>query len=284
MNEPADPWQIDVKNMNLEGFVGADGNPIDPALPFSVGADFHSGIYCYGPKLRNHSCGEVSLALDMQRALLVEIDRLSVERTASERNGELPVMKELSLVSGLAHRNLPETLASGVADTVPFVVRPFYLGRALSQLLPHHKIPRALAYGLLFVLTDLLEFLENQSPFPGAFSFGGITPEDIHLAYDGSIRVFGLGYSSIKTPPGAKPNSDRESLLQIIQQLEIKTEIRVSSTFWENWTVTKLRTELRKGQPDWCAGVRSRLATLFRTLFAQEIQKDRAFYGLQTLQ
>jgi hypothetical protein len=284
MNDETDPWLPDIRKINLDVFVQANGKAIDPDFPFSVDGQFSRGIYCYGPKLRTHSCGEVSLALDMHRALVVEIDRLAVSTNMATQNGELPLMKDLALVSNVRHRHLPETLGAGVSEQTPFLVRPFRLGKTLTEVLQGQALDEAVAYGLLFVLTDLIAFLDEQSPFAGAFSFGGLQSSDIHLAYDGSIRILGLGYKSLKPAAHAPQRMDRLSLVSFATQLDIKGKHGLSLSMFEEESPQWVARRLRKQKPQWCARVRELLAGMFRTGFSQDIQKDRAFYGLQTLQ
>lgn len=301
MEKELDPWMIDIRNIKLETFTQPDGSPVDPRFPFSVNASFSSGIYCYGPKLRTHAHGEVSLALDMQRHLVVEIDRIAIELSPENLAQEVSLMKDLALVSSLRHRHLPEMLGTGISERVPFVVRPFRLGKTLAEVVAANVLPEPVAHGVLFIVAGIIAFLEEHSPYPGACAMGGITSEDIYLAYDGQVTVLGLGYGSLKERNLSPAEADLQSLFDLAMLLDnqgnsgLVEAIRSSADLQNiggsgraarlNKTeAAKIAVKLRKSQPEWCGRAQGAIAAMFRRDFPQDIQKDRAFFGLQTLQ
>lgn len=284
MEDELDPWLIDIKNIKLDSFTQPDGRPLDSRYPFSVDENFSSGIYCYGPKLRTHAYGEVSLALDMQRALVVEIDRIALDLAPENLPNDIPLMKDLVLVSGLRHRHLPEILASGVADELPFVVRPFRLGLTLADVMHRHRPDEDLAYGICYVAASVLAFLEANSPFEGACAMGGLTAENLYLGFDGQISVLGLGYKSLKPPAALAADADLDALHELARQFEIEGKNPVSALLQSARSLGEAVVLIRKTNPEACAGVQLRLSAMFRREFSEVLQKDRSIFGLQTLQ
>ena len=211
---------------------------------------------------------------------VVEIDRYHLAPYDFARQSEL--LKDLSMVSQLRHRNLPKVLALGIADEFPFVVRPLIVGRDLNYTLG--KLSSACRVSILYRVFRVIDFLEKQSPFPGAYQFGSFGPGNIHLSFSGRIIMTGLGSQSLRASSAQGPLCDRRALLNLAEILDVCLKTYKNQVLEPSEDLDPCMRSLAKIQPEWCARTEENLSAFLRTQFLDEIQDDRAFYGLHTLQ
>ena len=139
-------------------------------------------------------------------------------------------------------------------------------------------------FGLNFVTATVLDFLEQSSPFPGACAMGGLRAENLYLSYDGQISLIGLGYKSLRSSEVTAKKTDLSHLVGLAEQLDLEGKYQYAALLGSSNTLSEAVLRLRKLMPDACAGIQGRVAAMFRSHFAGDLQKDRAFFGLPTLQ
>ena len=275
-----DSWTVDPKKLDLSLFVNKAGQPAHRRLPFSAEEHLESGEYVYGPKLRSHKDGDTFLALSVHDMHVVEIDRYRVPPYDFQREAEL--LKNLSMASQVRHRNLPDVLALGIADEFPFVVRPLIVGRDLAYTL--QKLTSASRISILFRVFRVIDFLEKQSPFPGAYQFGYFEPCNIHLSFSGRILITGLGSQSLRNHQEQGHLADRQALLDLAEFLSIDLKGYKKQILDPQKGLETCIRHISSLSPEWCARTEENLSAFLRVEFLEEIQDDRAFYGLHTLQ
>ncbi|MEE2901384.1 MAG: hypothetical protein VYC39_03605 [Myxococcota bacterium] len=275
-----DSWTVDPNKLDLSLFVKKTGQPTHRRLPFSAEDRLEAGEYVYGPKLRSHKDGDTFLALFVDEMNVVEIDRYSVPPYDFQREAEL--LKNLSMASQVRHRNLPDVLALGIADEFPFVVRPLIVGRDLAYALPKLTAPSRIS--ILFRVFRLIDFLEKQSPFPGAYQFGYFEPCNIHLSFSGRILITGLGSQSLRNHHEKALLADRQALMDLAEILSINLKTHKKRILEPGEDLRACIRHISALNPEWCARTEENLSVFLRAEFLEEIQDDRAFYGLHTLQ
>jgi len=275
-----DSWTVDPKKLDLSLFANKPGQPACRELPFSAENHLESGDYVYGPKLRSHKDGDTFLALSVDEMHVVEIDRYCVPSQDFHRESEL--LKNLSMASQVRHRNLPEVLALGIAEEFPFVVRPLMVGRDLAYALP--KLNAASRISILFRVFRVIDFLEKQSPFPGAYQFGYFEKCNIYLSFSGRILITGLGSQSLRNHDEKGHLADRQALLDLAQTLAVDLKTYKKQILDPRKDLEICIRHISSLNPEWCARTEECLSKFLRAEFLEEIQDDRAFYGLHTLQ
>ena len=275
-----DSWTIDPRKLDLSLFISKEGEHAKGVLPYSAEDQFTEGAYAYGPKLRTHPHGDTFLALSMQDMRVVEIDRYHLPPYDFQQQTEL--LKNLSMASQVKHRNLPEILALGIKDEFPFMVRPLIVGRDLNYMLP--KLPQPSRVAILYRVFRLVDYLEKESPFPGAYQFGECNLQSIHLSFSGRVLVTGLGSQSQPSEPNRDPFADRRALRDLTEQLDVSLKAYTDQVLTGVQGLEASLRELSRMNPEGCARTEESLSAYFRTAFLEEIQEDRAFYGLHTLQ
>ena len=243
------------------------------------------GPYRLGPTLRRTAFGEVLIAVHERQSRLVELDILdALAQTRLAAPGD-NVMSDLAHVVGLEHRHIATVVGSGMHDNVPYVVRQHRLGRTLAQLIDRAATLCAhAAAGVAFAVAEACAFLSTQGPAPGSCSMGGFDARDVLLGYDGTISLVGIGLQRARGNDEPPAVADVQSCFGLIRQLDAASNAGLSSAAASASTAADLARILSRCFSDACAARRRHVGTALRRHFSDEIQHDRALFGLKPLQ
>jgi hypothetical protein len=251
-------------------------------------ADFRSGSigpYRLGPIVRRTAFGEVVLALPEQSGGVVELDLLDAlaGTPLAGPNGEL--MADLALVSSLKHRHLVPISGAGLDDGIPYVVRPHRMGRTLRQLTESSsEISVELAAAALYAVAEACEFLAAQGPEEGACAMGGFDDRDVFLGFDGAIGLVGVGLRRARGGGDEPRAKDLKSCFELARRLDDHAKAKLPSTVAGATSTRELTRALRRRFSDACAASAHHVGSALRRQFAAAIDRERAFFGLRTLQ
>ncbi len=250
-------------------------------------SDFITGVigpYRLGPSVRQTRFGEVIIALEAQRDVVVELDLYDglADTVLSSPDGS--VLLDVAHVVGVHHRHVAPIIASGFAEGVPYVVRAHRLGRTVEQLLEaRSSIPLDVAASLLFCAAEAVAFLGEQGPSPGACAMGGVTASDVFVGFDGAIKLVGLGLKRARGD-GDPIAADIAGLRSLAAALGAASGGGLMVDIADVHTAAGVARAVRRKHGSACAARRRLAATVMRRVFVEEIDADRAFFGLPTLQ
>lgn len=158
-------------------------------------------------------------------------------------------------------------------SSVPYVARPFRLGRTLAQAIDRGPAGPHVMPGILHCVADALAWLADQGPWPGACAMGGFDEQDVFLGFDGSIQLVGIGLGLVR---GAVDpiEADCESLGRLLLRFGVSAG---------GATCADVARSLRRAHRDACGERSLRLAAWLRSRFGEAIQHEREAFGLTTI-
>ncbi len=242
--------------------------------------DRRLGPYRLGRRVRVTALGEVRLAIGDAFEEVVAIERC--ELLGSLGGSERALLADVAHVIGLRHRHLVEVLGAGVDGEVPYIVRAHRLGVPLADA--HEaagELELATAAGILHAVLEVVGFLANEGPSPGACALGGFDEDDVLLGYDGTVHLTNTGMRLVRCPNGDALRADLSSAMVLAQTLDPTGALAACFTLDTDATETAHR--VRRAYRDACAKRQELVGGLLRRHFDLQIQADRAFFGLPTL-
>lgn len=243
------------------------------------------GPYRLGPSIRRTAFGEVIAAMQDERDDIVELDLYDALASTALATPQDSVLLDVAHVVGLQHRHVAPIIASGFAEGVPYVVRHLRLGRTLAQLLDcAERIEVPVAVACLFSVAEAAAFLIEQGPTPGSCAMGGLGAADVFVGYDGAIQLVGLGLKRARGNALDPIAADMSALFSLARRLDAVSGAKLVSSIAGVTTAAELAKAVRKRDGTACASRRRLAAGALRHHFAAEIDGDRAFFGLPTLQ
>lgn len=244
---------------------------VDPAL-FGQG---HVGPYVLGRTVRATDLGAVALALHRGIDHVVEIERFDALRGTELAGPDGLLLQDLAHVVGLRHRYLLPIIGAGIDAGVPYVVRPHRLGRTLDELCMENFVALDLIAAVFHAVAEVVGWLAEQGPHPGACSLGGFNEEDIMLGFDGSVMLMGAGLARVRAGDRDPAEADYEALRALLLEYEME------SLLAEDATRTSHR--IRRAVREVCSERAARIGAALRAKFEDDIQQERADFGLATL-
>lgn len=245
-------------------------------------ADFSQGQlgpYQLGRSVRTTQVGEVVLALHDSDPHIVELELLDPLRLTTF---EPKLLHDVNHVMGLRHRHICTVLGAGVHDSLIYLAREHRLGRPLDQVMDLAPGDMDVAVGVAYSVAEVLVYLADEGPHPGACAFGGFDARDVILGFDGAVGMVGLGLKSLRQPDD--PRADLNGLVDLMRALDR----------WVGGGLEALVDPLQGGLPELtrrlrttyreaCGLRREHLGAFLRSLFSDSIRNERAFFGLDTL-
>jgi serine/threonine protein kinase len=239
------------------------------------------GAYRMGPKVRHTQFGEVVLALHTNFDVVLELDLLDRARDTPLVNPDGLLLADLSHVLGLKHRHIAPTVGVGIDDGVPYVARPFRMGRTLAEVLSDDfSWSQDLAASVLYAVAEGLSFLEQQGPMPGVCVMGGFGAEDIYLRFDGGVELVGTGLRRLRGTTNPI-EADAVSFRALVTQLA--TAVGRPFGVPEALSVPGAGVWLRRHFREACGTRTLEIGRALRQNYRAMMLKERRFFGLPTL-
>ncbi len=241
------------------------------------------GPYRLGPKVRDTRFGVAVVAVEQERPHLVELERLDKLRGTSWTGPESRLMKDVAHVIGLEHPHLTPTLGAGVANKVPYLVRPYCLGRTMADAIKADPVvSEEVAVGVIYSVAEVLSFLMKEGPEPGACAMGGVELENIYLGFGGEVRLTGVGLKGPRAENQDPLTLDLTSCLALAELLPGEHPA-LEGIIKGSGSTRDLSTRLRKSYREACAHRVEHVATFLRARFEEKIREERAFFHMTTL-
>lgn len=265
------------------GLAAVDWTPkrrdLDPSA-FGCG---RVGPYRLGPEIRTGRLGAVNLAIGRQFDTVLELERIYVPlgEVCADRAGSDDIaarlLDRLNHCVGVKHPHVGSLLGAGLDDGIPYVLRHHRLGRTLAEL-QRDKIvpPPEVAAGILFGVAEAVRFLFDFGPHPGACGPGGVSASDVHIGWDGTVRVLGAGFAFVGRE-GEDP--ELEGLSRLAESLEPK----LGRLMAEADSLPEAVVALRRWRREACAHRREWVGSWLRHADAEGCANLRRFFGLDTL-
>lgn len=247
------------------------------------------GPYRLGKTIRITAFGEVILGLPSDLENLVEIELFDSLKDTPLVAPESPFMQDLAAVATIEHRHVRRLLGSGFADGVPYVVRPYRLGRTLAQfgdriVREKNMLDPSTAAGILFAVVDACDFLAEQGEAAGVCSMGGFDARDVFLSFDGSIHLVGLGLKRARLLADESPiQADLKSCFALARYLDELSKGQLTSCVAAARSTAELKKALGKRFGEACANRHRLVGMNLRETFADAVVEERAFFQLPTL-
>jgi hypothetical protein len=234
------------------------------------------GSYLLGPTIRSTVLGEVMVALHSSYDHVVELERYAALRDTVLAGPDCALMTDVAHASGLRHRHIAPIVGAGVENGAPYVVRPHRLGRTLGEVAARAPIDPELSGAILHAVAEGIAWLAEQGPARGSCSMGGFDEADIYLGFDGEVQLVGVGTKLARSPGRDPIEADVEALLELLERLKVRGIPTVDSA-------EEAAIELRRAYRATCGERSSRIGALLRSRFEEDIQRERALFGLALL-
>lgn len=236
------------------------------------------GPYRLGRPVRTTAVGEVVLALHEADPRVVELELLDPLKLPTL---EAPILQDVNHVLGLEHRHLSLVLGAGVHDGSVYLARVHRLGRTLSEVMEGAAGQRRVGPGIAYAVAEVLAFLAEEGPHPGACTMGGFDAQDVLLGFDGQVSLLGLGLRSLREPD--RPDADAHSYRRLVCDLDGWLGTDLGAFCPADRSLSEAREALRRHFRDPCGHRRALLGQYMRDTFPNTIRNERAFFGLDTL-
>ncbi|MEL7368835.1 MAG: hypothetical protein AAFN74_07990 [Myxococcota bacterium] len=250
------------------------------------------GPLALGPPKWSNSTGQTHLALTETDEEILLVDRMILASDHSEFDVNA-MMDNLRHVMGLEHRHIMTIIGAGIDDEIPYVVRRFRLGRPLADVIATGQIDGSLAVALLYPIAEALVFLADAGPQPGVCSVGDFDARDVWIGFDGGVWLMGQGAADLRKlsrPSSFEGASNDEPLVRDLEAFKrlAKTIGRVAKRAVEEVLLpvedlSAAQVALRRFDREACGRRPTLIGTWMRRHFSDEIQNERAAFGLQPL-
>lgn len=244
------------------------------------------GPYRLGRTVRTTDLGEVRLALSDAFEEIMEVECLAALAGTALAGPEGTLLADIAPVVGLRHRHLATVAGAGIADGVPYLVRVHRPGRTLFELLEREaRAAASLGPAVLFAVVEALAFLAEEGGAAGACALGGFDARDVLLGFDGGPCLLGTGLRRVRAGGRDPILADLESARRLAELFDETSEVRLdlAALAAAAGSASDLAAHLRRAHREACARMHETVGSVLRAHFGDDIQRERAFFGMATL-
>ncbi|MCK6544646.1 hypothetical protein L6R52_02155 [Myxococcota bacterium] len=239
------------------------------------------GPYALGPRVRDTALGHETLAIHEAFDQVLAVETFDALRGTMFTHPDASLMSELAESARLAHASIIPIVGAGLEAGVPYVVRPHFLGRTLAELFDvAPKVSAELAACVVFTVADVTAWLAEQGSAPGACALGGFDARDVHLSYDGAIRITGLGLARVRCPSGDVIEADHASLVALVRRLDDMSHAGLADVIAGLTANVEVARAVRRRYREVLATRAAVVGGALRKRFDGVIREERAFFGM----